>query len=386
MKLTVDSSKLCRVCEAAAKNISSKVALPILESFLIEASAGGDSIIVVASDNSNISRYHLEESVSVEQGGGERFCISSSQLLGILKALPQQPITIDTTDKGATIWWGMGQGRATLPIASADEFPTAELPEGNESRMHVVCLMDILNDISFCAADDELRPIMSGTYFDYSGEKLVCVASDGHRLTKEVVAEVEAGGKLPFVLPRTCGRIIDSFVKEVHRCNDNAEVMIMWGEHKVAFEAEGHSVVFTLAEGRYPNYNSVIPKSNPVSMDVDRAAFIGALRRTMVFADKASSLIKLHFSASQLSVSAENVDYSVSSSEQVPATMTGAEVFTIGVKGTFLLEILSHLYTDEIHIEGTDQSRALVFRGIYTEDQEPEDRLVLLMPMMLNPS
>lgn len=382
MKLTVDSTLLSRVCSAAAKNINSKVALPILECFLIETN--GDSITVVASDNSNMSRYHLAESVTVEQGGGELFCISSSKLLSILGALPQQPITIETAGQSATIKWNMGQGHATLPIESADEFPSATMPTANESTMHVVCLQNIMNDVAFAVGDDELRPIMSSTYFDYAGEKLVCVGSDGHRLVKEVVSEVEAGEKLPFALPRMCNKIVDSFTKEVRRTNGEAMVTITWDEKKVAFSAEGHTVSFVLCEGRYPNYNSVIPPHGTMSADVNREALIGALRRTMVFANKTTSLIKLQFTEKELTVSASDIDYSVSSDERVPASMTGVECLTIGVKGTFLLDILTHFYTEEIHIEGTDHSRALVFRGIYTEDQEVEDRLMLLMPMMLN--
>lgn len=383
MKLTVDSSKLSRVCDAAAKTIQSKVALPILECFLIEAHSERDSITITASNNEDMVHYLLEDSVRIEQGGGERVCISSSQLLGILKALPQQPIIITITDKSATIEWGNGQGRAEIPVQSADEFPSAQQPTQYETAMHVLELRDIMNDVAFCAADDELRPIMNGVFFnfDYYGGHLVCAASDGHRLAKKVVMDVKAHQPIhSFVLPRRCSRVVDSFIGEVRRANAEALVHLTWDERKVSFNAEGHCVTFVLAEGRYPNVDSVIPKNNPISVDVNREALIGALRRTMVFGDKVTSLIKLQFETNKLTVSADNMDFSTSSSEHIPAQMMGAETFTIGVKGSYLLDILTHFYTEEIHIEGTDQSRALVLRGIDDED----DRLMLLMPMMLN--
>lgn len=381
MKLTLDSSKLSRVCDAAAKIIPSKVTLPILECFLIDAHKDHDAITITASNNEDMVHYLLEDSVCIEQGGGERVCISSSQLLGILKALPQQPINIDITDTCATIKWGNGQGRAEIPVQSADEFPAAQQPTQYESTMHVSVLRDIMNDVAFCAADDELRPIMNGVLFNYSGDHLVCAASDGHRLTKKVVMDVTSHQPIPsFVLPRRCSRVVDSFISEVRRANTEAIVHLTWDDRKVSVAADGHCVTFVLVEGRYPNIDSVIPTNNPISVDVNRESLIGALRRTMVFANKTTSLIKLQFEACKLTVSADDVDYSTSSSEHIPAQMMGTDTFTIGVKGSYLLDILTHFYTEDIHIEGTDQSKALVFRGIDDED----DRLVLLMPMMLN--
>lgn len=381
MKLTLDSSKLSRLCDAAAKIIPSKVTLPILECFLIDAHKDHDAITITASNNEAIVHYLLEDSVCIEQGGGERVCISSSRLLGILKALPQQPINIDITDTCATIKWGNGQGCAEIPVQSADEFPAAQQPTQYESTMHVSVLRDIMNDVAFCAADDELRPIMNGVLFNYSGDHLVCAASDGHRLTKKVVMDVKSHQPIPsFVLPRRCSRVVDSFISEVRRANTEAIVHLTWDDRKVSVAADGHCVTFVLVEGRYPNIDSVIPTNNPISVDVNRESLIGALRRTMVFANKTTSLTKLQFEACKLTVSADDVDYSTSSSEHIPAQMMGADTFTIGVKGSYLLDILTHFYTEDIHIEGTDQSKALVFRGIDDED----DRLVLLMPMMLN--
>lgn len=380
MKITVDSNKLLRVCSAAAKNINSKVAIPVLENFLIEA-APISGIYITAANDSDFSRYLVDDAQVEDVDTLDKFCISSSQILGILKALPQQPVEISASMLQANIYWNNRQGHATLPVENAELFPTAKTPTQRFASLPLMCLRDAMTNVAYCSADDELRPIMSGMLFDFSPNHLVCVASDGHRLTKATVSDVKTDeDKQSFVVSRRAQSIVNAFIEEVRRVDTEAEVSIHFDDRKVAFEAAGHSIALVLTEGRYPNYNSVIPTSNPMSACVNRDALMGAIRRTMVFTSRDTSLLKLNFTPDTLIITAEDKDFSISSEERIPVQMSGLPGLVIGIKGTFLLEVLGHLYTEDVHIEGSDSTRAIIIRGIDDES----DRLTLLMPMLLN--
>ena len=136
-----------------------------------------------------------------------------------------------------------------------------------------------------------------------------------------------------------------------------------------------------LIEGRYPNYNSVIPQNNPYRVTVDRLTLLSALKRVLVFTNQSSALIKLHMEDNLLTVSGQDIDFSTSAEEKVACGYEGSPM-SIGFKGTFLIDILGNITGENVVIELADPSRAGVI--IPAEQEENEDLLMLLMPMMLN--
>jgi DNA polymerase-3 subunit beta len=375
MKFVVSSAALYSHLQAISRVINSKSTLPILDCFLFNIE--GNKLSITASDNETTLDTSLEV---VESDGDFQFAISSKTLLDAIKELPEQPITFDVNTQTMEVSIQYMNGKYSLVGQSADEYPMAALMGENSVTFTIEAdtLLSGINRTVFATADDELRPVMNGIYFDIFADYITLVASDGHKLVRYKLFNAKGGEKAAFILPKKPAALLKNLLAK-----EAGEIKITFDDRNATFEMPNHRMICRLIEGRYPNYNSVIPTHGAMSADVNREALIGALRRTMVFANKTTSLIKLQFTEKELTVSASDIDYSVSSDERVPASMTGVECLTIGVKGTFLLDILTHFYTEEIHIEGTDQSKALVFRGIYTEDQEAEDRLMLLMPMML---
>jgi DNA polymerase-3 subunit beta len=136
-----------------------------------------------------------------------------------------------------------------------------------------------------------------------------------------------------------------------------------------------------LIEGRYPNYNSVIPTGNPNKLVVDRLSLLGAMKRVSVFSSQSSSLIKLSIEEGKVTLSAQDIDYSTSAEETVVCDFAGSPL-NIGFKSTFLVEILSNISAENVQIELSDPSRAGIV--IPVEQKENNDLLMLLMPMMLN--
>ena len=140
-------------------------------------------------------------------------------------------------------------------------------------------------------------------------------------------------------------------------------------------------MVCRLIEGRYPNYNSVIPKENPFQVTIDRMFLLNALKRVSVFSNQSSSLIKLHLEDNLLTVSAQDIDFSTSAEERIPCEYNGDEL-SIGFKATYLIDILGNISSTDVILQLADPSRAGLILPL--ENQENEDLLMLLMPMMLN--
>lgn len=384
MKLTIDSQRLYKKCQAAAKTVPSKAAVPAYLWLLIEADAFS-GITLTAANEAERATYLIED-VEVE-GDAASFCIEAAQLLGILRELPQQPITIETTDRQATVRWSGGNGKAEIPVYSAEEFPAPDFKYNHAIELSAATLHDIAQSVHFAVAEDELRPVMSGTLYDFVDGKLIVVGSDGRglvRLTLNGVGEPDYKGgderKMRVIVPRRSFGTLGVFVDEALRTDKAAVVRMEWSGANVSFSTASSSIVIRLAEGNYPNYNSVIPVNNPFNAIIDRLALIAALRRVLVFAQKTTSRVQMRFEDGTLTVEGSDTDYSTSSTEHLPAQVTGADKFVVAVNGNMLIDCLTHISTAEVVIEGSNYNRALLFTGVDDEKQ----LLMLLMPMQLN--
>jgi DNA polymerase-3 subunit beta len=228
----------------------------------------------------------------------------------------------------------------------------------------------------FATADDELRPVMNGIYFDISTEGITLVASDGHKLVRCKTYAARGAEKAAFILPKKPANLLKNLLPK-----EQGDVQIGFDDRNAMFTLENYQMICRLIEGRYPNYNSVIPQNNPHRAIIDRALFISALRRVSVFSSQSSSLIKLSLSENQMKISAQDIDFSTSAEETI-ACQYGGNPMSIGFKSSFLIDILNNISAQNIIIELADPSRAGVI--VPEEQEEDEDLLMLLMPMMLN--
>ena len=217
---------------------------------------------------------------------------------------------------------------------------------------------------------------MNGIYFDITTDDITMVASDGHKLVRCKTLAAHGNERAAFILPKKPANLLKNLLAK-----EQGQVVIEFDERNAVFTLEGYRMVCRLIEGRYPNYNSVIPQNNPYKVTVDRQSLIGALRRVSIFSSQASSLIKLRLSKNQITISAQDIDFSTSAEETQICQYDGNDM-SIGFKSTFLLDILNNISAEEVVIELADPSRAGVI--IPVEQEENEDLLMLLMPMMLN--
>ena len=373
MKFIVSSTALFSHLQAISRVINSKNSLPILDCFLIELQDGTSSM--TASDNETTLSTSIEVSDYEEDG---RFAVSSKTLLEALKEIPEQPLSFQINSSNLEITVQYQNGKYSLMGQSADEYPQA--PELNEGAVQVVMGADILttgiNRSLFATADDELRPVMNGIYFDLTTEDITLVASDGHKLVRNKTYAAHGEEKAAFILPKKPANLLKNLLPK-----EQGDVQIGFDDRNATFTLENYRMVCRLIEGRYPNYNSVIPQNNPHKAIIDRASFISALRRVSVFSSQASSLIKLSLSENMMKISAQDIDFSTSAEESLICQYDG-NAMSIGFKSSFLIDILNNIASQNVIIELADPSRAGVV--VPEEQEENEDLLMLLMPMMLN--
>lgn len=373
MRFDVSSTALLSRLQSISKVIASKNSLPILDSFLFELE--GTKLTVTASD----SETRLETSVEVlnAQGSGV-FAVSAKILLDPLKELPEQPLTFDINDDNLEIFIHFQNGKYNFIGQKGDAYPQQK-PLGENAASILVDAQTLLNGISrsiFATADDELRPVMNGIYFDIHTDDLTFVASDGHKLVRLRNLSVKGVERASFILPKKPANLLKSLLSK-----ETEMVTIKFDDNNAYINCTNFEMVCRLIEGRFPNYNSVIPQNNPYKVIIDRMSFMNALKRVSVFSNPASSLVKLQMKENQMLVSAQDIDFSTSAEETIPCQFNGTEL-SIGFKATYLIEILGNIASSDVIVELADPSRAGLI--LPAENEENEDLLMLLMPMMLN--
>lgn len=373
MKFIVSSTSLFSHLQAISRVINSKNSLPILDCFLLELEDG--TLTLTASDSETTLCTSIE--VSEYKDGGS-FAVSSKTLLDALKEIPEQPLTFDIDLDSLEITVQYQNGQYNLVGQNADEYPEAQALRDDAVQVIIpasVLLAD-LNRCVFATADDELRPVMNGVYFDITADDITLVASDGHKLVRCKTLAAHGNEKAAFILPKKPANLLKNLLPK-----EQGDVRVVFDNRNASFILQNYRMICRLIEGRYPNYNSVIPQNNPYRATIDRASFISMLRRVSVFSSQASSLIKMTLSGNRLTVSAQDIDFSTSAEETLACEYEGTDM-SIGFKSSFLIDILNNISSTNVVISLADPSRAGVI--VPEEQEENEDLLMLLMPMMLN--
>ena len=373
MKFTVSCTSLLSHLQVVGRVIASKNSVPILDSFLFELK--GNQLSITAADAE--TRMVTSVEVSEVQGDG-MVAITARNLLDALKELPEQPVVFDIDDENKSIFIYYENGKFNFVGQGGDDYPQPKPLNENAAELNIPAqvLMSGINRALFATADDELRPVMNGIYFDITTEDITFVASDGHKLVRYKTLEAKGTDRASFILPKKPATLLKTILPK-----EAGDVKIMFDDNNAYFTLENFQLICRLIEGRYPNYSAVIPKENPYKVTIDRLLFVNALKRVAIFSNPASSLIKLQMSSNQAMVSAQDIDFSTSAEETIACVYDGEEM-SIGFKGIFLIEILNNTPSSDVTLELADPSRAGLI--LPAENDANEDLLMLLMPMMLN--
>lgn len=374
MKFVVSSSTFSARLQAISRVIGGKPAQPILDNILLVAKE--DILYATASDKETTMKAKIDLEQLESEGS---ITIPAKLLLDILKEFPEQPLTFDINPSTNEVKIVSDKGEFTVPGESAEDYPLqAGLDESAiELRTECGTLLEGITRTVFATANDDLRPVMNCVLIEMGADNFTFVASDAHKLVRYKRFDAKTDGEqYSLILPKKPSQLLKNILPK-----DDSELKIRFNEKMACFEFGDYKMVCTLVEGRFPNYNSVIPQNNPKKVIIEKKELYNSLRRVSVMANQASNLVKFDLSNGMMVVSAQDVDYAMSGHETVTCQYDG-EAISIGFKAPFVQEILSNLNSEYLVLELSDPSRPGLFLP-YENDNESEDLLMLLMPMMI---
>lgn len=373
MRFTLSSIALNSRLQTLSKVINSKNSLPILESFLFQVQNG--LLTITASDGENV----MKASMSLDGADGEgNFAVPSHTILDAVKELPEQPLTFDVNLETYEVTVSYQNGQYQFAAQNAEEYPQNEPLTGD---VHVITinadvLVNSINRTLFAADNNEIRPVMNGIFFDLTADCLAFVASDGHKLVRCRNYSIKSDTPASLIMPKKPATLLKNSL-----ARDHGDVVMKFNDQSAEVQFSEGVLTCRLIEGNFPNYNAAIPQDNPNELTIDRRVLQSAIRRVLPFASMSSQLVRFRLDAGSLEVSSEDLDFATSAKEHIVCEYNG-QPLQIGFRGDFLMEILGSLDTDEIKVQLGDPSRAGII--VPAEQQENEDLLMLIMPLLLN--
>ncbi|WP_417859235.1 DNA polymerase III subunit beta [Xanthomarina gelatinilytica] len=371
MKFIVSSTYLLKQLQVLGGVINNSNTLPILDNFLFELN--NTELIISASDLETTMSAKLE----VESDNIGSIAVPARLLLETLKTFPEQPLTF-VVEENNTIEISSNHGKYALAYADGNEFPKAvSLEDASSTTITGDILATAISKTIFAAGNDDLRPVMSGVFFQFSTEGLTFVATDAHKLVKYSREDVQASQTTEFIMPKKPLNLL----KGILAASDD-EVIIEYNDSNAKFTFENTVLICRLIDGKYPNYEAVIPKENPNKLVIDRTQFLNSVRRVSIFSNKTTHQIRLKIAGAELNISAEDIDYSNKAEERLTCDYQGDDM-QIGFNSRFLTEMLNNLTSDEVQLEMSLPNRAGILTPVDGLD-EGEQVTMLVMPVMLN--
>jgi len=371
MKFIVSSSYLLKQLQVLGGVINSSNTLPILDNFLFDLQK--TQLTVSASDLETTMSSVLQ--VDSESEG--TIAVPARLLLDTLKTFPEQPLTFIVEDNN-TIEISSNHGKYALAYADGNEFPKAvELTNPSTTNILGDILATAISKTIFAAGNDDLRPVMSGVFFQFSPENLTFVSTDAHKLVKYTRSDISASEVAEFIMPKKPLNLLKGILT-----GSESDVKIEYNESNAKFTFDETELICRLIDGKYPNYEAVIPKENPNKLSISRNQFLSSVRRVSIFSNKTTHQIRLKVAGAELNISAEDIDYSNKAEERLNCSYQGDDM-QIGFNSRFLVEMLNNLSSDDVTLEMSLPNRA----GILTPSDgldEGEQVTMLVMPVMLN--
>ncbi len=370
MKFIVSSSYLLRNLQLIGGVVNNNNTLPILDNFLFELDH--NELTVSATDLETTIIATLE----VESDEKSSLAIPARLLLDILKTFPEQPLTF-IKENNNTVEISSGQGKYALAYSESDEFPkSVNLTETSAISIKGDVLSTAISKTVFATGNDDMRPTMTGVFFQFSSEGLTFVSTDAHKLVKYSRSDFQAPQQAEFIMPKKPLNLLKNTLD-----GSESDVTVEYNPTNAKFSFDNISLLCRLIDGKYPNYEAVIPKNNPNLLTIDRNLFLSSVRRVSIFSNKTTHQIRLKLAGAELHISAEDLDYSNKAEERLTCDYRGDDM-QIGFNARFLQEMLTNLNSQEIGLELSLPNRAGILKPLDGLD-EGEAIMMLVMPVMI---
>lgn len=372
MKFIVSSTVLLKNLQLISGVINPSNTLPILDDFLFELDS--KMLRITASDLETTMSVNLDLEMAEDPGV---VTIPAKLLLDTLKTFAEQPLTVTIDNETLAIEISAGDGKFKLTGHKSDEFPTTPvIDDATTVKLNSEVLRSAFNKTLFATGNDELRPVMSGVFCEMSPEDLTFVATDAHKLVRYKRKDASAGAVASFILPKKPLNQLKNVLP------DDAEVLIEYDQTNAFFSYDKVNLICRLIDGKYPNYDAVIPKDNPNTLTIERSPLINSIRRVALYANQSTNQVRLKISGKELTLSAEDVDYANEAKERLTCNYEGEDM-EIGFNSKFLMEMLNNLDSTNVKLELSAPNRAGILMPV-DQENEDEDILMLVMPVMLN--
>ncbi len=373
MKFIVNSNVLLKQLQAVGGVISTNNTLPILDNFLFEQKENVLTITATDLETTMIAKVDLD----MADADGS-IAVPAKLMLDTLKTMSSLPITFTADPENHNIEISAGEGNYKMSGFDADEFPsTSQIEDSSQIKIDSAVLLNAISKTIFAAGYDELRPVMTGVFFKLDTDNVTFVATDAHKLVCYKRTDITAPEQVDFIVPRKpLSQLKNNLPSE------SIEVTVSYNQTNAVFSFGNIVLYCRLIEGKYPNYQAVIPAENPNILTVDRLLFLNTIKRVSIFSSHSTFQIRVKIAGRELTVSAEDIDFSNEAKERLSCQYDGEDI-EIGFNSKFLIEMLSNLETETITVEMSTPNRAGIIRPV-EEDNTHEDILMLVMPVMLN--
>lgn len=373
MKFIISSSLLLKNLQAILGVINTNNTLPILDDFLFELNE--DSLTITSSDLETTMRVTIQPDRSEEPGS---IAIPAKILVETLKTFPDIPVSFTINVTTLMIEISAGEGKYKLSGHKSDEYPrTPSLEDTTAINMDSHMLAQAVNKTLFATGNDELRLVLSGVFCELSPDDITFVATDAHKLVRYKRSDAKSQDSANFILPKKPLNLLKNILS-----SQDVPVVIEYNKTNAFFSFNNIHLICRLIDGKYPNYEAVIPKENPNKLTIDRHALLNSIRRVSIFANQSTHQVRFKVSGKELVLSAEDIDFSNEAKERLTCSYEGDDL-EIGFNSKFLLEMLGNIETDEVRLEMSAPNRAGILYPVNNENKE-EDILMLVMPVMLN--
>ena len=370
MKFIVSSSALLKQLQQISGVINANTVLPILEDFLFEIEK--NKLTVVATDLETVMKVHLD----IEAKDSGKVCIPAKILMDSLKNISEQPLTF-SIDKNFSVEITSDNGKYKVMGENPDNFPKEPAADdANSFTMSSSALVTAINKAIFAVSNDDLRPAMTGVFFELDKKGITFVATDAHRLVRYTRSDVSCPKKDSFIVPKKPLSLLKSVLP-----SNSDELEVSYNSNHLFVKHKGTELVCRLIDARFPDYKVVIPFDNPYKLTVNKNDFQSALRRVSVFSNKSTNQVALTINGSELQLAAQDIDFSFEGNERMNCQYDGEDL-QIAFNAKFLIEMLSAADTEEVTIELSTPTKAGIIKP--TEKDENEELLMLVMPLMLN--
>ena len=372
MKFIVSSHSLLKKLQILLDVVNATNTLPILDNFLFQINK--NSLKITSSDLETTMSTSLE----IESESSGEIAVPARLLVDALKNFAEQPLTF-SSQEDSILEINANDGKYRISFVSAEEYPKPiEIKDSTSTSLNCGILSKAINSTIFATGNDDLRPVMSGVFFQFSTKNIILVGTDAHKLVRYIRNDLTSDGNSEFIMPKKALQVL----KKTILTDSENNVSIEYNETNAKFTFENYSLSCRLIEGKYPNYEAVIPKENPNKLIIERILLLNSVKRVGIFSNKSTNQIKFKLAGSELNISAEDYDYNNKAEERISCNYNGDDI-EIGFNSRFLTDMLNNLDCNEICLSMSLPNKAGIITPI-NENDNGEEITMLIMPVMLN--